>query len=148
MTTLMMKLARWQGSNQQNTLIAFQQLSLSLMTPQRRQREVRTKSLPHYRLPTKIPSASCQTWSDLRISETLLYQTTQKPTPPSMISRIASRRLCAAASRRAGSSRSGESAGWNARSVQRRWMTPAPKPGDGPMMSRRADRELPGEFLD
>ncbi|KAL6796020.1 cytochrome oxidase complex assembly protein 1 domain-containing protein [Trichoderma sp. SZMC 28013] len=60
-----------------------------------------------------------------------------------MISRIASRRLCAAASRRAGSSKSGESAGWNARAAQRRWMTPAPKPGDGPMMSRRADRELP-----
>ncbi|WKT38538.1 Cytochrome c oxidase assembly factor 1 [Fusarium oxysporum f. sp. vasinfectum] len=29
------------------------------------------------------------------------------------------------------------------RPAQRRWMTPAPKPGDGPMMSRRADRELP-----
>ncbi|KAF4993828.1 hypothetical protein FDECE_13302 [Fusarium decemcellulare] len=27
--------------------------------------------------------------------------------------------------------------------AQRRWMTRAPKPGDGPMMSRRADRELP-----
>ncbi|KAL6920380.1 hypothetical protein ACHAP8_005966 [Fusarium lateritium] len=26
---------------------------------------------------------------------------------------------------------------------QKRWLTPAPKPGDGPMMSRRADRELP-----
>ncbi|KAH6885789.1 cytochrome oxidase complex assembly protein 1-domain-containing protein [Thelonectria olida] len=31
----------------------------------------------------------------------------------------------------------------NVRPVQRRWMTPAPKPGDGPLMSRRADRELP-----
>ncbi|KAF4977706.1 hypothetical protein FZEAL_5800 [Fusarium zealandicum] len=29
------------------------------------------------------------------------------------------------------------------RPAQRRWMTRAPKPGDGPMMSRRADRELP-----
>ncbi|KAI9170955.1 Cytochrome c oxidase assembly factor 1 [Paramyrothecium foliicola] len=27
--------------------------------------------------------------------------------------------------------------------AQRRWITPAPKPGDGPLMSRRADRELP-----
>ncbi|KAK7425861.1 cytochrome oxidase assembly protein 1 [Neonectria magnoliae] len=27
--------------------------------------------------------------------------------------------------------------------VQRRWLTRAPKPGDGPMMARRADRELP-----
>ncbi|OAQ74349.1 cytochrome oxidase complex assembly protein [Pochonia chlamydosporia 170] len=27
--------------------------------------------------------------------------------------------------------------------IQRRWITPAPKPGDGPLMSRRADRELP-----
>ncbi|KAF5017827.1 hypothetical protein F66182_10217 [Fusarium sp. NRRL 66182] len=27
--------------------------------------------------------------------------------------------------------------------AQRRWITRAPKPGDGPMMSRRADRELP-----
>ncbi|OAA34948.1 cytochrome oxidase complex assembly protein [Metarhizium rileyi] len=26
---------------------------------------------------------------------------------------------------------------------QRRWATPAPKPGDGPLMSRRADRQLP-----
>lgn len=26
---------------------------------------------------------------------------------------------------------------------QKRWITPAPKPGDGPLMSRRADRELP-----
>ncbi|KAF4123743.1 cytochrome c oxidase assembly factor 1 [Geosmithia morbida] len=26
---------------------------------------------------------------------------------------------------------------------QKRWMTPAPKPGDGPLMSRRADRALP-----
>lgn len=30
------------------------------------------------------------------------------------------------------------------RPAQRRWMTPAPKPGDGPLMTRRADRELPG----
>ncbi|EHK16015.1 uncharacterized protein TRIVIDRAFT_130884, partial [Trichoderma virens Gv29-8] len=60
-----------------------------------------------------------------------------------MISRIARRRLLSAASRRVGGGRSTESAGWNARAVQKRWMTPAPKPGDGPMMSRRADRELP-----
>ncbi|KAG6018205.1 hypothetical protein E4U41_004008 [Claviceps citrina] len=26
---------------------------------------------------------------------------------------------------------------------QRRWLTPAPRPGDGPLMSRRADRALP-----
>lgn len=32
------------------------------------------------------------------------------------------------------------------RNVQRRWLTPAPKAGDGPLMSRRADRELPGSF--
>ncbi|KAF4952531.1 hypothetical protein FSARC_12619 [Fusarium sarcochroum] len=31
----------------------------------------------------------------------------------------------------------------NSRPAQKRWITPAPKPGDGPMMSRRADRELP-----
>ncbi|KAF7537639.1 hypothetical protein G7Z17_g12809 [Cylindrodendrum hubeiense] len=31
----------------------------------------------------------------------------------------------------------------NARPVQRRWITRAPKPGDGPMLARRADRELP-----
>ncbi|RFU73305.1 cytochrome oxidase assembly [Trichoderma arundinaceum] len=56
-----------------------------------------------------------------------------------MISRIASRRLLAAASRQV-SGRCGASP----RAVmQRRWMTPAPKPGDGPLMSRRADRELP-----
>ncbi|CAM1510443.1 Fc.00g007780.m01.CDS01 [Cosmosporella sp. VM-42] len=30
-----------------------------------------------------------------------------------------------------------------ARTVQRRCFTPAPKAGDGPLMSRRADRELP-----
>ncbi|KAG5923843.1 hypothetical protein E4U42_004813 [Claviceps africana] len=30
-----------------------------------------------------------------------------------------------------------------ARAPPRRWMTPAPRPGDGPLMSRRADRELP-----
>ncbi|KPM43371.1 hypothetical protein AK830_g3206 [Neonectria ditissima] len=29
------------------------------------------------------------------------------------------------------------------RPVQRRWLTRAPKPGDGPMLARRADRELP-----
>ncbi|KAJ6439514.1 cytochrome oxidase complex assembly protein [Purpureocillium lavendulum] len=28
--------------------------------------------------------------------------------------------------------------------AQRRWNTPAPRPGEGPLMSRRADRELPG----
>ncbi|KAI5458106.1 cytochrome oxidase complex assembly protein 1-domain-containing protein [Mariannaea sp. PMI_226] len=31
----------------------------------------------------------------------------------------------------------------NIHPVQKRWLTPAPKPGDGPLMSRRADRELP-----
>ncbi|KAL6864431.1 cytochrome oxidase complex assembly protein 1 domain-containing protein [Trichoderma novae-zelandiae] len=63
-----------------------------------------------------------------------------------MISAIARRRLLAAASRQAGC-RSSQSANANAnasvRAMQRRWMTPAPKPGDGPLMSRRADRELP-----
>ncbi|KAH7320906.1 cytochrome oxidase complex assembly protein 1-domain-containing protein [Stachybotrys elegans] len=29
------------------------------------------------------------------------------------------------------------------RGFQRRWISPAPRPGDGPLMSRRADRELP-----
>ncbi|KFA49325.1 hypothetical protein S40293_04185 [Stachybotrys chartarum IBT 40293] len=29
------------------------------------------------------------------------------------------------------------------RTLQRRWNSPAPRPGDGPLMSRRADRELP-----
>ncbi|KAH6608133.1 cytochrome oxidase assembly [Trichoderma cornu-damae] len=56
-----------------------------------------------------------------------------------MISRVAGRGLLAAASRRA-SGRSGANPG---AAMQRRWMTPAPKQGDGPLMSRRADRELP-----
>lgn len=62
-----------------------------------------------------------------------------------MISQIARRRLLAVASRRAGSRCSA-----NSRAVaQRRTVstTPAPKPGDGPLMSRRADRELPGEWI-
>jgi len=35
---------------------------------------------------------------------------------------------------------------WNGRvmQMQRRTLIAAPKPGDGPLMSRRADRELPG----
>lgn len=32
----------------------------------------------------------------------------------------------------------------NRNALQKRWNTPAPKEGDGPLMSRRADRELPG----
>ncbi|KAL7808884.1 cytochrome oxidase complex assembly protein 1 domain-containing protein [Trichoderma gracile] len=61
-----------------------------------------------------------------------------------MISAIARRRLVAAASRQAGC-RSSQPTNTNVsvRAMQRRWMTPAPKPGDGPLMSRRADRELP-----
>ena len=30
------------------------------------------------------------------------------------------------------------------KSCQKRYFTPAPRPGDGPLLSRRADRELPG----
>ncbi|KJZ77097.1 hypothetical protein HIM_03418 [Hirsutella minnesotensis 3608] len=41
---------------------------------------------------------------------------------------------------RAGSKTSGNE---STTAAQRRWMTPAPKPGDGPLMSRRADRQLP-----
>ncbi|KAH7153125.1 cytochrome oxidase complex assembly protein 1-domain-containing protein [Dactylonectria macrodidyma] len=36
-----------------------------------------------------------------------------------------------------------ESRAANVRPAQRRWLTRAPKPGDGPMLARRADRELP-----
>ncbi|KAF7552970.1 hypothetical protein G7046_g7244 [Stylonectria norvegica] len=50
-----------------------------------------------------------------------------------MLPRIVQRRLAAVFKPRTGS----------VRPVQRRWMTPAPKAGDGPLMSRRADRELP-----
>ncbi|KAL7799866.1 cytochrome oxidase complex assembly protein 1 domain-containing protein [Trichoderma ceciliae] len=50
-----------------------------------------------------------------------------------MISRIARQRLRA----------SGRCNATSRAVMQRRWMTPAPKPGDGPLMSRRADRELP-----
>ncbi|UNI20363.1 cytochrome oxidase assembly protein 1 [Purpureocillium takamizusanense] len=32
---------------------------------------------------------------------------------------------------------------WSRGPAQRRWNTPAPRPGEGPLMSRRADRELP-----
>lgn len=35
----------------------------------------------------------------------------------------------------------------NRHAQQKRWNTPAPKAGDGPLMARRADRELPGTFL-
>ncbi|KAK1254266.1 hypothetical protein MKX08_008261 [Trichoderma sp. CBMAI-0020] len=58
-----------------------------------------------------------------------------------MISQIARRRLLAVASRRVGSRCSANSRA----AAQRRTVTttPAPKPGDGPLMSRRADRELP-----
>ncbi|KAM3449460.1 hypothetical protein MY3296_006925, partial [Beauveria thailandica] len=31
----------------------------------------------------------------------------------------------------------------NRHAQQKRWNTPAPKAGDGPLMARRADRELP-----
>lgn len=30
--------------------------------------------------------------------------------------------------------------------LQRRWRTAAPKPGEGPLMERRSDRELPGKL--
>lgn len=146
MTTLMMKLARQRLAMEHLDSISPASSQPYDATTQTVRGTYPVPLSPTNHLPTKIPSASCQTWSDLRISETLLYPDHTENHLSSMISRIASRRLCAAASRRAGNSRSGESAGRNARAVQRRWMTPAPKPGDGPMMSRRADRELPGEF--
>ncbi|KAG9256331.1 cytochrome oxidase assembly [Emericellopsis atlantica] len=49
-----------------------------------------------------------------------------------MFSRAVRQRLASAATRRS-----------PVKQPQRRWITPAPKPGDGPLMSRRADRELP-----
>lgn len=49
---------------------------------------------PTNHLPTKIPSASCQTWSDLRISETLLYKTTQKPIHQHDIANCESQAVC------------------------------------------------------
>lgn len=51
-----------------------------------------------------------------------------------MLSRMVRRRLLSSAMR----TRSPPGKG-----MQRRWLTPAPRPGDGPLMSRRADRELP-----
>ncbi|KFG82865.1 cytochrome oxidase assembly [Metarhizium anisopliae] len=56
-----------------------------------------------------------------------------------MLSRLVQRRL--AASLR--NCKTSPSPSTSSRSIQRRWITPAPKPGDGPLMSRRADRELP-----
>ncbi|KAK5997818.1 Cytochrome c oxidase assembly factor 1 [Cladobotryum mycophilum] len=70
-----------------------------------------------------------------------------------MLSRIVRRRLVAslqgaranaAAANTNCASSSASSSSPTGRVLQRRWMTPAPKPGDGPLMSRRADRELPG----
>ena len=52
-----------------------------------------------------------------------------------MLSRAIQRRLVASLSRRNVQSRG--------TLQQRRWATPAPRPGDGPLMDRRADRELP-----
>ncbi|GAB0137245.1 hypothetical protein EsDP_00005519 [Epichloe bromicola] len=57
-----------------------------------------------------------------------------------MLSRLSHRRLISASRPRnichpPSSSR--------ATTPQRRWSTPAPRPGDGPLMSRRADRQLP-----
>lgn len=49
-----------------------------------------------------------------------------------MLSRMIRRRLASALKGR-------QTAG----KQQKRWITPAPKPGDGPLMNRRADRELP-----
>ncbi|KOS22431.1 Cytochrome c oxidase assembly factor 1 [Escovopsis weberi] len=56
-----------------------------------------------------------------------------------MFSRSIQRRLVASLRGR----RDPAGVGANGRALQRRWITPAPKPGDGPLMSRRADRELP-----
>ncbi|KAG6010985.1 hypothetical protein E4U21_000012 [Claviceps maximensis] len=58
-----------------------------------------------------------------------------------MLSRFLQRRLNPSSLRKCHSQPSPSSI--RARDAQRRWMTPAPKPGDGPLMSRRADRELP-----
>ncbi|KAM0511138.1 hypothetical protein ACHAPE_010158 [Trichoderma viride] len=61
-----------------------------------------------------------------------------------MISQIARRRLLAVASRRVSSRCSTNSrAVAQRRTVTTTTTTPAPKAGDGPLMSRRADRELP-----
>ena len=73
---------------------------------------------------------------------------------PNMLSRIVPRRVPAStASLRqcsrpsAASSSSTSRTSWSSRGpAQRRWNTPAPRPGEGPLMSRRADRELPGAF--
>lgn len=53
-----------------------------------------------------------------------------------MLSRMVRRRLLSSALR----TRSPPGKG-----MQRRWLTPAPRPGDGPLMTRRADRELPSK---
>ncbi|KND94165.1 Cytochrome c oxidase assembly factor 1 [Tolypocladium ophioglossoides CBS 100239] len=57
-----------------------------------------------------------------------------------MLSRVVRRRLAAASLREFRASTSNPCRG----AAQRRWATPAPRAGDGPLMSRRADRELPG----
>ncbi|OAQ88765.1 cytochrome oxidase assembly [Purpureocillium lilacinum] len=70
-----------------------------------------------------------------------------------MLSRIVPRRVPAStASLRqcsrpsAASSSTSRTTSWSSRGpAQRRWNTPAPRPGEGPLMSRRADRELPGQ---
>ncbi|CAG9938806.1 unnamed protein product [Clonostachys rosea f. rosea IK726] len=56
-----------------------------------------------------------------------------------MLSRVVRRQLAPIAR----TSLSTESRTAPTRCLQRRWLTPAPRPGDGPLMSRRADRELP-----
>ncbi|QUC17085.1 uncharacterized protein UV8b_01326 [Ustilaginoidea virens] len=58
-----------------------------------------------------------------------------------MLSQLLQRRLTAPLRRRkpnAASSRPASRTG-----LQQRWITPAPRPGDGPLLSRRADRQLP-----
>lgn len=57
------------------------------------------------------------------------------PQPRVMLSRMIRQRLAASLRTRRSP----------APSCQRRWISPAPRPGDGPLMSRRADRELPGK---
>lgn len=67
-------------------------------------------------------------------------------TRPAMLSRIVKRRLAAAIARteQAAARRTCLRSN-NGGAQQRRWITPAPKQGDGPLMTRRADRELPGK---
>ena len=59
-----------------------------------------------------------------------------------MLSRIAQRRLLTALLR---SEQATSRTCLRNNGAQRRWVTPAPKAGDGPLMARRADRELPGK---